>query len=126
MWAKEIAFFLLAFVVAGGIINGAGIFDTVTIPEATMPGADLADGIVEAGSSGSESDVSSAFDGWAMIASMYSTVKTVFSVLVLPGPYLASIGIPTAFAYGIQTMVSLAEVWGLMQLVTNRSTGGMD
>jgi len=50
----------------------------------------------------------------------------VFSVLVLPGPYLASIGIPVAFAYGIQTMVSLAEVWGLMQLVTNRSTGGMD
>ncbi|MCK9575326.1 MAG: hypothetical protein M0R51_05165 [Clostridia bacterium] len=126
MWAKEIAFFLLAFVVAGGIINGAGIFDTVTIPEVEMPGADLADGIVEAGSSGSESDVASAFDGWTMISSMYSTVKIVFSVLVLPGPYLASTGAPIAFAYGIQTMISLAEVWGLMQLVTNRSTGGMD
>ena len=124
MWAKEVAFFLVAFIIAGGIINGAGIFKPVPVPE--MSGATLSEGIVEVDSSASESDIEAAFDGWSMVANMYKTAKEVFSVLILPGPYLASIGIPVAFAYGIQTMVSLAEAWGLMQLVTNRSTGGMD
>jgi hypothetical protein len=127
MFAKELAFFLLAFVVSAGIINGAGIFDVVTVPDVDMPSADLADGIVEMdGSVESDSGMSSYFDSWGMIASMYNTVKTVFSILVIPGPYLFSVGVPYAFAAGIQTMVTLAEIWGLLQIVTNRSTGGMD
>ena len=126
MNAQKIAFFIFAFVIAGGIINGSGIFTPVPVPDVDMPSADLADGIVETGDVSSDGDLSAAFDGWAMVKSMYSTVKTVFGVLLIPGYYLCDLGVPVAAALGIQSMVTLSEVWGLLQLISNRSTKGMD
>jgi len=126
MNAQKIAFFIFAFVIAGGIINGSGIFTQVSVPDVDMPTADLADGIVETNDVSSDSDLSTAFDGWAMVKSMYSTVKTVFGVLAVPYYYLRDLGVPVAVALGIQSMVTLSEVWGMLQLISNRSTKGMD
>jgi hypothetical protein len=126
MNAQKLAFFIFAFVIAGGIINGSGIFTQVSVPDVDMPTADLADGIVETNDVSSDSDLSTAFDGWAMVKSMYSTVKTVFGVLAVPYYYLRDLGVPVAVALGIQSMVTLSEVWGMLQLISNRSTKGMD
>jgi len=126
MNAQKIAFFIFAFVIAGGIINGSGIFTPVSVPDVDMPSANLADGIVETNDVSSSSDLSDVFDGWAMIKSMFSTVKTVFGVLAVPVFYLLDLGVPLAVAAGIQSLVTLSEVWGLLQIVTNRSTKGMD
>lgn len=124
--AQKIAFFIFAFVVAGGIINGSGIFTPVHVPDVDMPSADLADGITESNGLQSEGDEASMIDGWRMVKSMYSTVKTVFGVLLIPGYYLYDLGVPVDAALGIQSMVTLSEVWGTLQIISNRSTKGMD
>jgi len=126
MNAQKLAFFIFAFVVAGGIINGAGIFDPVSVPDVTMPGADLGNGISESSSLASDGDEASIFDGVGMIKNMLSTVGTVFEVLAVPYLYLRDLGVPDVAAMGVQSLVTLSEVWAILQIWTNRSTKGMD
>lgn len=126
MNAQKMAFFIFAFVVSAGIINGSGIFEqTVASPDVEIPGTDFGDGIAEA-NTGSASDLSASFDGWQMVSEMVSVVKTMLSVLLLPGPFLISMGVPVAFGIGLQCMASLSLVWSLVQIWTNRNTKGMD
>lgn len=127
MQAKQLAFFVIAFSLAGGIINGSGIFSTEFGGYDVNVDESIADGISEiddpAKSSG---DLAEAVDGWRMIKKSWDTLKTVFTVLALPGSWLASKGVDAATATGIQIMVSVVEVWGLVQLFTGRSTKGME
>lgn len=122
MNAMKMAFFVSAFVIASGILAGSGIFDTSWMyqPDVTMPSADLADGImeVEPGTSSTD-DLESAFNAWEMISNVFSAVKTLFMVLVLPYSYLVSFGVPKVFALGIQSMVTLSEILGAIQILRN-------
>lgn len=128
MNAIKMAFFIFAFSIAGGIIASSGIFSTtVETPKIETPSADLATGIMEVDSlTSSTSDLESAFNGGEMLLNILSTVKTIFEVLLLPAPYLISQKVPTSIAYGVQAMVTLSEVWALIQIYRNMSTKGMD
>lgn len=127
MQAKQLAFFILAFSLAGGIINSSGIFDTDIAVYDVDVDEDIADGIMEVGGPvQSDSDLAGALDGWEMLKKSWDTLKTVFTLLALPGPWLYSRGVNAATSTGIQTLVSMVEVWGLIQLFTGRSTKGME
>lgn len=127
MQAKQLAFFIIAFSIAGGIVNGSGIFsydvDVYDVDEDKT----IVDGISEIDdSTQSSGDLAEAVDGWKMIKKSWDSIKTMFSVLVLPGPWLHGRGVDFATSTGVQTIVSVVEVWGLIQLFTGRATKGME
>jgi len=128
MNAQKMAMFILCFVLMGGIVNGLEIFESVSVPNVTMPSADLAEGITEVGDGDvtTSSDLSDVFDGWAMLKSMIGAIATMFGVLTVPGYYLYSVGMPLAMAGAIQTIVTCAEIYGLIQFISNRSLKGME
>ncbi|MCK9575922.1 MAG: hypothetical protein M0R51_08260 [Clostridia bacterium] len=127
MQAKQLAFFIIAFSLAGGVINSTGIFNSVDVYAVDDIDSDMTDGIMEIDeSASSEGDLATAIDGWKMIAQTFAVLKTVLSVLVLPGQYLVNLGVNVAFAGAIQIIFNLACAWGILQFVLNRSTAGLD
>ncbi len=127
MQAKQLAFFVLALSLAGGIINSSGIFDTDFTTYEVDVDEGIADDIIEIDDSvQSKNDLTEALDGWKMLKRSWDTMKTVFSVLALPGKWLLDLGVGAATAIAVQIMVSVVEVWGLIQLLTGRSTKGME
>lgn len=127
MQAKQLAFFVLALSLAGGIVNSSGIFDTdFTVYDVDVDES-IADDIIEIDeSTKSDSDLAGMMDGWEMLKKSWDTLKAVFSVLALPGPWLYGKGVNVATSTAIQIMVSVVEMWGLIQLLTGRSTKGME
>lgn len=129
MQAQRIAFFIFAFVLATGIINGSGIFDTqVPTETVTLPNsANLSTGVTDI-SNGvlDETDAANSFDGWAVVGSMTSALMDMLSVLVLPGKILVNYGFPVAVALAVQAMVNLTELAAIIQFVSNRSFQGME
>lgn len=127
MQAKQLAFFVLALSLAGGIVNSSGIFDTdFTVYEVEVDES-IADDIVEIdGSVKSDSDLTGMLDGWEMLKKSWDILITVFSVLALPGKWLTKLGVDAATATAVQIIVSVVEMWGLLQLLTGRSTKGME
>lgn len=130
MIAKENALFILAFCLAGGIINASGIFQPVDVIDAdpgnitgTMAN-DLMD--VDEGSIQSSSDISTNVDSWGLVLSTFGMVKDMLSVLVLPGPFLKGIGVNTLFADAVQVIMNIGLAWGLIQFALNRSTKNFD
>ena len=127
MQAKQLAFFVVAFSVALGVINASGIFSyninsyDVDIDESLTNGITEIDNSVE-----SSGDLSDAIDGLNMISKVYDTLKTILTVLVAPYYWLVEMGVNEGVATGIQTMVTLAESWGIIQFLANRSTKGME
>lgn len=131
MQAKNIALFILCFCLAGGVVNGSGIFQPVAVPDANTEqfnDSHLADGIMKLPDNGtiSADDISTGLDGWGMLINTFGMVGMMFQVLVLPGFFLSSIGVPSSFAWAIQIIVNVVTVWGLVQFVTGRSTKTMD
>lgn len=127
MFAKEAAFFIIAFALAGGVVNSLGIFEEVPIYEIDNVDTSLTDGIMEIDeSAAAEGDLATAIDGWQMVAQSYSALKTVLTVLVVPGVFLADRGVPTAFAVAVQILCNVVLVWGAMQFALNRSTADKD
>lgn len=131
MFAKEAAFFVIAFALAGGVVNALGIFDEAAIYEVDDIDASLTDDIMEIDeSAAAEGDLSTAVDGWKMVAQSFAILKTVLTVLLLPGPYLVSIfgngAAVIAFAAAVQVLCNLILVWGIMQFALNRSTADKD
>lgn len=128
MNALKMAMFIFAFVIAAGIINGSGIYDTkVQAPNVSMPGADLATGISEVDSgTSSTDDIESAFNAGAMVLNTVSALLTLFEVLLIPGYYLWSLGAPYSVCMGIQSLVTISETIGVLQFYSGRSTKGME
>lgn len=130
MHAKEVALFLLAFSLAGGIINSLGIFSPVENMDVNASGitGDMADGIleVEEGSTQSSTDVSSTVDGWGLILQSMKVVKQMLSVLLLPGPFLKALGINALFADAVQIILNAVLAWAFIQFALNKSTKTMD
>ena len=128
MNALKIAMFIFAFSIAASIINGSGIFETqVQGPNVTVPGADLAEGISEVDSgTSSTDDIESTFNAGAMILNSVSIIFTIFEVLLIPGYYLWSLGVPWSICAGIQAMITLTEVIGAVQFYSGRTVKGME
>lgn len=128
MNALKMAMFIFSFIIAAGIINGSGIFTTqIQAPNVTMPGADLATGIAEidSGTSSTE-DIEAVFNAGAMVLNAVSAFLTLFEVLLIPGYYLWSLDVPFSICMGIQSLVTISEVVGVIQFYSGRSTKGME
>ena len=127
MQAKQLAFFVIAFSISLGVINASGIFGYDINSYEVNVDDDLTRGITEIDNSVSSSgDLMDLTDGWEMLSKVWSTIKTIFSVLVLPYYWLRDMGVNEGISAGIQTMVTLAESWGFIQFLANRSTKGME
>jgi len=127
MQAKQLAFFVIAFSISLGVINASGIFGYDINSYEVNVDDDLTRGITEIDNSVSSSgDLMDLTDGWEMLSKVWSTIKTIFSVLVLPYYWLRDMGVNEGISAGIQTMVTLAESWGFIQFLGNRSTKGME
>lgn len=127
MQAKQLAFFVLALSLAGGVINSSGIFDTGIAVYDIDVDEDISDGIAEINESvQSDSDLLGIFEGWEMIKKTWDIVVTMFSVLALPGRWLVKLGVDSGTALAVQAIVSVVEAWGLVQFVTGRSSKGME
>ena len=127
MQAKQLAFFVVAFSIAITAINASGIFDYNLNGYEVDVDDDLTKGITEINNSvSSSSDLSTLVDGWEMLKSVYTMVGTILEVLILPYYWLSDMGVNAGVAKGIQTMVTLAEAWGFIQFLGNRSTKGME
>lgn len=127
---KEIATYIICFSLAVGVVNATGIFepiDNVNV-DTSMYTPETIDGVTELsnGSIMSDSDVSSALDGWSMLSSTFGIIKSMLSVIVLPGPYLIAHGVNTAFALALQIVINGAYIWSIMQYVLNRPAGNME
>ena len=129
MNAQKLAFFIIAFALAGGIVNESGIFsydvdvydiDTENINQS------FADGITEINDVSSEGDLQSAFDGWTMIKKTLGLLVMVLEVLFVPGLYLYNLGVDLTFSLAVQAICNLSLGWGIVQFVSGRSTKGMD
>lgn len=130
MIAKENALFILAFCLAGGIINATGIFqpvDNMDADQANITG-DMANDLmdIDEGSIASSSDISTSVDSWSLVLSTFGMVKDMLSVLLLPGPFLKGIGVNALFADAIQVIMNIGLAWGLIQFALNRSTKNFD
>jgi len=126
MQAKQLAFFVVAFSIAITAINASGIFDYNLNGYEVDVDDDLTKGITEIDNSvASSGDLADLTDGWKMLSNIWSTVTTIFSVLVLPYPWFVGMGVNEGISAGIQTMVTLVESWGFIQFVSNRSDKGM-
>lgn len=130
MHSKEIALFLVAFCLAGGIINATGIFSPVENMDVGTENlnSSMSDDILEVNEDGvySSSDISSEVDSWGLLLQTMDIIKQMLSVLVLPGPFLRSIGVPTAFADAVQVILNIVLAWGIIQFALNRSTKNLD
>lgn len=127
MQAKQIAFFVLAFSLSMGIINATGIFDYDPGNYEVNVQSNLTKNIAELDNSADSSgSLAGLLDGWEMLKQSYDAIKTMFSVLLLPGPWLYNMGVSFGTSGAVQTMVTLVEAWGLVQFITNRSTKGME
>ncbi len=127
MQAKQLAFFVIAFSIAISVINLSGIFDYNLNGYDVNVDDDLTKGITEINNSvSSAGDLSDLVDGWEMLKSVYNMVGTILEVLILPYFWLSGMGVNDGVAKGIQTMVTLAEAWGFIQFLANRSTKGME
>jgi len=127
MQAKQLAFFVVAFSIAISAINLSGIFDYNLNGYDVNVDDDLTKGITEINNSVSSSgDLSDLVDGWEMLKSVYNMVGTILEVLILPYYWLSDMGVNDGVAKGVQTMVTLAEAWGFIQFLGNRSTKGME
>lgn len=127
MQAKQIAFFVVAFSLSMGIISVSGIFDydpgnyEVNIQQNITEDIAMLDNSAE-----SDNALERLVDGWEMLKQSYDALKTVFSVLLLPGPWLYSLGVSFVISSAVQTIVTLVELAGLVQFITNRSFKGME
>lgn len=127
MQAKQLAFFVLALSLAGGIINSSGIFETDFKNYDVNVDKDLSKGIAEIDESvQSDNDLLGIFEGWELIKKTWDIIKTMFSVLALPGKWLVKLGVDSGTAFAVQVLVTAIEAWGLIQFVTGRSTKGME
>lgn len=130
MNAQKIAFFIICFSLAGGIVNGSGIFDTqpevYTVKTYSEYNKTFAEGIGEVEGVGSEGDLSSLFEGWNLIKSLLGMLKSILYVVFIPGLYLYNLGVPYNFAMAIQFICMLSMFFGVIQFISNRSTGGME
>lgn len=130
MHSKEVALFLVAFCLAGGIINATGIFspvENIDVGTESLDG-DMANDILEVNEDSvySSSDISSEVDSWGLLLQSMSIVKQMLSVLILPGPFLKSIGVPVLFADAVQVILNIVLAWGLIQFALNRSTKNLE
>lgn len=127
MNAKKWAFYIFCFCLAGTIINSSGLYSVIETPSVNVPEANLGEGITDI-SEGitSAEDSNSMYDSGEMLSNILNTVKTFFSVLFIPGPYLVTLGWPSSVAGAIQAIANLTEAWAFMQLISGRQTKSMD
>lgn len=123
--------FIICFCLAGGIINGSGIFNQVDVPEtdtSDYESINMSEGVTRMPDSGatSASDISSSMDGWGMLASTFGMLLRLVGVLAIPYFFLADAGVPDSYAVAVQVMINLATIWGLIQWKTNRSTKNLE
>lgn len=126
MNAQKLAFFVIAFSLAGAVINESGIFNPVQVYEIDEIDSDFSSGVTEIDGTLAESDAQGDFDGWQMVFKTVGLFTTVLGVLVIPYNYLTDIGVNTSFALAIQVIANLTVVWGAVQFLSGRSTKGMD
>lgn len=129
MNAQKIAFFIIAFSLAGTIINGSGIFSyEVNVYDVNTENMNktFADGITEIDSTSAEGDLQNAFDGWTMIKMTVGLFITILEVIFIPGLYLYNIGVDLNFALAVQAMCTISLIWGAIQFISGRSTKGED
>lgn len=129
MNAQKLAFFIIAFALAGGIVNESGIFSyDVNVYEVDTDNINqsFADGITEIDATQAESDLTAAFDGWTMVKKTMGLLVIVLEVLFIPGLYLYNIGVDLTFALAVQVICNLSLGWGVLQFISGRSTKGMD
>lgn len=126
MNAQKLAFFVIAFSLAGVIINEAGIFNPVQVYKINEINESFSNGITEIDNTASENDLRNEYDGWGMIFKMFGMFTTVVGVLTIPYLYLTEIGVNAAFALAVQVIVNLTMIWGVIQFISGRSTKGMD
>lgn len=127
MQIKQLAFFVIAFSVSMSAINAVGIFDYDPGRYEVTVSDDISDNITKIDDSmKSTSGLTAIFDGWEMIKTAFGAIKTIFSVLILPGPWLEDMGLNSAIADAVQVMVNLAELVGFIQFISNRSFKGME
>ncbi len=127
MQAKQMAFFVVAFSLSMGIINTTGIFDYNAGNYEVDVKDNLTANIAKLDSSAeSDGGLAKLIDGWKMLKMSYDAIKTMFTVLLLPGPWLYNMGVGLGTAGAVQTMATLIEAVGLVQIVSNRSFKGME
>jgi hypothetical protein len=126
MNAQKLAFFVIAFALAGAVINEAGIFNPIQVYEIEEIDSEFSSGVTEIDGTLAEDDLQSDFDGWSMVFKTIGLFTTVLGVLVIPYNYLTDIGVNESFALAIQVIANLTVIWGVIQFMSGRSTKGMD
>lgn len=126
MNAQKLAFFVIAFALAGTVINEAGIFNPVQVYELEEIDSEFSSGVTEIDGTLAEDDLQSDFDGWSMVFKTIGLFTTVLGVLVIPYNYLTDLGVNESFALAIQVIANLTVMWGVIQFLSGRSTKGMD
>lgn len=131
MQLANLSMFVICFCLAGGIINGSGIFNQVDVPDADTSdyeSINMSEGVTRMPDSGatSASDFSSTMDGWGMLASTFGMLLQLVGVLTIPGVFLAQAGVPISYAVAVQVVINLATIWGIIQWKTNRSTKNLE
>lgn len=126
MNAQKLAFFVIAFSLAGVVVNESGIFNPVQVYTVDEIDSEFSSGVTEIDGTRAEGDLRSNFDGWTMIFKTIGLFTTVLGVLVIPYNYLTDLGVNASFALAVQAIANLTVIWGVIQFLSGRSTKGMD
>lgn len=126
MNAQKLAFFVIAFSLAGVVVNESGIFNPVQVYTVDEIDSEFSSGVTEIDGTRAVDDLRSNFDGWAMVFKTIGLFTTVLGVLVIPYNYLTDLGVNASFALAVQVIANLTVVWGVIQFLSGRSTKGMD
>ena len=126
-----ILMFIVAFGVAVSALNSAAIFEEQITDLGISTDSDVSgslgdvdadiDGVYKIDSLTSEDESSSTWDGFKMFLSIIPMALKSMSLMVLPGPYLYNIGVPSYLAGAIQIMVNFVDLWGFIYITTGRS-----
>lgn len=131
MQLKEISMFVLAFSVAVTIVNSLGFLpvmpglETGTINEEYIKNTTGVMQITD-NTTMSKEDVDSATFGASQMLGLLSSFWAMTKLVFLPYPYLVAWGVPVVVSLGIQTIISAAALWGVIQFVSNRALRGME
>ena len=126
MRAQEISFMVLCIVVSMGIVNYWGGFSSNdggikvnASNEVTYSAIDSSkEGIsqLDNGSVVDANDLANQASGWSMLFGILAGVYELLKYLLLPYPYLISVGVPYIIATAIQTLLTAVEGLGIIQL----------
>jgi hypothetical protein len=147
MQLKEMIVFTFCFAISIVVINTLGIFPHITPLDgepkegeegffnktlnATVASTTGSNGISEIptdenGGMISADDVSGLTMGIEMFLGTLMIFKSLLVVLVFPCIWLVGIGVPAYLAWALQVVISLVEIFGLLQFISGRSTKTFD